>query len=56
MPLDLLIDGIHIDSFPEQNSLVSILRIPVIDSSLLTYKMAVHRIGCTGKEKVIQVI
>ncbi|CAG8433285.1 4166_t:CDS:10 [Diversispora eburnea] len=47
---DLLIDGIHIDSFPEQNSLVSILRIPVIYSSLLTYKMAVHRIGCTGNQ------
>ncbi|CAG8571393.1 9773_t:CDS:2, partial [Racocetra fulgida] len=46
---DLLIDGIHIDAFPEHIALLSMLRIPVIDSSLLTYKMSIRRTGCVGK-------
>ncbi|CAG8453307.1 11184_t:CDS:10 [Funneliformis mosseae] len=44
---DLIIDGIHIDGFPEHQAMVSILRIPIIDSSLMTYKMSVRRTGCS---------
>ncbi|CAG8664211.1 24755_t:CDS:10, partial [Dentiscutata erythropus] len=47
---DLLMDGIHIDAFPEHIALVSTLRIPVIDSSLLTYKMSVRRTGCVDQQ------
>ncbi|CAG8456911.1 17514_t:CDS:2 [Acaulospora morrowiae] len=47
---DLLWDGIHIDIFPEHNTLVSTLRIPVIESSLLTYKISVRRNECAGKQ------
>ncbi|CAG8516098.1 13117_t:CDS:10 [Cetraspora pellucida] len=47
---DLLIDGIHIDAFPEHFALVSMLRIPVIDSSLLTYKMSIRRTGCVDQQ------
>jgi len=42
-------NGIHIDAFPEQNVLVSNLKIPAIDNSLLTYKMSIQRSGCIGK-------
>ncbi|RIB09972.1 PGAP1-like protein [Gigaspora rosea] len=47
---DLLMDGIHIDAFPEHIALMSTLRIPVIDSSLLTYKMSVRRTGCVDQQ------
>ncbi|PKK79545.1 PGAP1-domain-containing protein [Rhizophagus irregularis] len=43
---DLIIDGIHIDEFPEHQTMVSYLHIPIIDSSLMTYKMSVRRVGC----------
>ncbi|CAJ0837552.1 11526_t:CDS:10 [Entrophospora sp. SA101] len=46
----VLMDGIHIDAFPEHNALVSNLKIPVIDSSLLTYKISIQRSGCDGQQ------
>ncbi|CAG8654621.1 9810_t:CDS:2, partial [Scutellospora calospora] len=50
MDINTSMKGIHIDAFPEHIALVSTLRIPVIDSSLLTYKMSVRRTGCVDQQ------
>ncbi|CAG8467242.1 435_t:CDS:2 [Ambispora leptoticha] len=44
---ELIMEGIHVDAVSENHSLVSVLRIPIIDSSLLTYKMTINRHGCS---------
>ncbi|CAG8433121.1 7786_t:CDS:2 [Ambispora gerdemannii] len=44
---ELFMEGIHVDAISENHSLVSALRIPIIDSSLLTYKMSINRHGCS---------
>lgn len=46
--LGLLNDGFRVHAFPERPSLVSTLRLPNIDNSLLTYKLIVDRQGCNG--------
>ncbi|KAF9316509.1 GPI inositol deacylase [Podila horticola] len=46
--LGLLNDGFRVHAFPERPSLVSTLRLPNIDNSLLTYKLVVDRQGCNG--------
>ncbi|CAI2173453.1 5302_t:CDS:2 [Funneliformis geosporum] len=47
--VNLIIDGIHFDGLPEHQAMVSFLRIPIIDSSLMTYKMSVRRTGCVDQ-------
>ncbi|ORZ15985.1 PGAP1-like protein-domain-containing protein [Lobosporangium transversale] len=44
--LELLNDGLRIHAFPVRPSLVSTLRLPNIDNSLLTYTLTVSRQGC----------
>ncbi|KAF8952404.1 GPI inositol deacylase [Entomortierella lignicola] len=44
--IGLLNNGFRIHGFPERPSLVSTLRLPNIDNSLLTYKLTVDRRGC----------
>ncbi|KAG0343777.1 GPI inositol deacylase [Podila humilis] len=46
--LGLLNDGYRVHAFPERPSLVSTLRLPNVDNSLLTYKLVVDRQGCEG--------
>ncbi|CAG8493732.1 2131_t:CDS:2 [Paraglomus occultum] len=43
---DLLFYGIHVSGLPMTDSIMSTLHIPIIDNSLLTYKMFVNRPGC----------
>ncbi|KAF9578623.1 GPI inositol deacylase, partial [Lunasporangiospora selenospora] len=45
--LGLLNHGYRIHAFPEKSSLVSTLKLPNIDNSLLTYKIKVERNGCS---------
>lgn len=47
---ELFFDGIRIEAFPDQPSLMSKLWIPAIDSSLIAYKMHVRRVGCEGPQ------
>ncbi|KAF9985591.1 GPI inositol deacylase, partial [Mortierella antarctica] len=51
--LGLLSNGLRIHSFPERPSLVSTLRLPSIDNSLLTYTLVVDRPGCHVPERFI---
>ncbi|KAF9954642.1 GPI inositol deacylase [Mortierella alpina] len=51
--LGLLSNGLRIHSFPERPSLVSTLRLPNIDNSLLTYTLVVDRPGCHVPERFI---
>ncbi|CAO3567361.1 unnamed protein product [Mortierella alpina] len=51
--LGLLSNGLRIHSFPERPSLVSTLRLPNIDNSLLTYTLVVDRPGCHAPERFI---
>ncbi|KAI7816311.1 PGAP1-like protein-domain-containing protein [Gamsiella multidivaricata] len=44
--LGLVNDGLRVHGFPELPSLVSTLRLPNIDNSLLTYTLTVDRPGC----------
>ncbi|KAG0242435.1 GPI inositol deacylase [Actinomortierella wolfii] len=47
--LGLMLNGIRIESFPSNKaSLVSTLRLPNIDNSLITYILKVSRPGCKG--------
>ncbi|KAG9307753.1 hypothetical protein G9A89_023318 [Geosiphon pyriformis] len=45
---ELIMEGIHLEAISENHSLVSVLRIPIIDSSLLTYKMSVSHHECSA--------
>ncbi|KAF9412157.1 GPI inositol deacylase [Podila epigama] len=49
--LGLLNNGFRIHAFPERPSLVSTLRLPNIDNSLLTYKLFVDRQGCNAPQR-----
>ncbi|KAG0228491.1 GPI inositol deacylase [Mortierella sp. GBA43] len=49
--LGLFNDGFRIHGFPERPSLVSTLRLPNIDNSLLTYTLFVDRPGCHVPER-----
>ncbi|KAG0319318.1 GPI inositol deacylase [Dissophora globulifera] len=47
----LLNDGFRVHGFPDRPSLVSALRLPNIDNSLLTYTLTVDRQGCHVPER-----
>ncbi|KAG0371220.1 GPI inositol deacylase [Mortierella sp. AD032] len=47
----LLNDGLRVHGFPERPTLVSTLRLPLIDNSLLTYTLNVDRQGCHVPER-----
>ncbi|KAF9909207.1 GPI inositol deacylase [Linnemannia zychae] len=47
----LLNDGLRVHGFPERPTLVSTLRLPFIDNSLLTYTLNVDRPGCHVPER-----
>ncbi|KAF9279104.1 GPI inositol deacylase [Linnemannia elongata] len=49
--LGLLNDGLRVHGFPERPTLVSTLRLPNIDNSLLTYTLNVDRQGCHVPER-----
>ncbi|KAG0042578.1 GPI inositol deacylase [Gryganskiella cystojenkinii] len=49
--LGLLSNGFRLHAFPERPSLVSTLRFPNIDNSLLTYTLTVERQGCRTPQK-----
>ncbi|KAG0214875.1 GPI inositol deacylase [Mortierella sp. NVP41] len=49
--LGLLSDGLRVHGFPERPTLVSTLRLPQIDNSLLTYTLNVDRQGCHVPER-----
>ncbi|KAF9188485.1 GPI inositol deacylase [Haplosporangium sp. Z 767] len=49
--LRLLENGLRVHGFPERPSLVSTLRLPNIDNSLLTYTLIVDRKGCHETER-----
>ncbi|KAK3835890.1 MAG: PGAP1-like protein-domain-containing protein [Linnemannia elongata] len=49
--LGLLNDGLRVHGFPERPTLVSTLRLPNIDNSLLTYTLNIDRQGCHVPER-----
>ncbi|KAF9547374.1 GPI inositol deacylase [Mortierella hygrophila] len=49
--LGLLNNGLRVHGFPERPTLVSTLRLPNIDNSLLTYTLNVDRQGCHVPER-----